>query len=81
MVVTKSFSGGSPAGKGQQEVGPDQGGECPPPSAGRGHKKQLMVTMAGKKVNAQQGLCSSHFQIKRQGKKHIGKNKNPVALL
>ena len=56
MVVTKSFSGGSPAGKGQQEAGPDQGGEGPPPGTGRGHKKQLMVTMAGKKVNARQGL-------------------------
>lgn len=49
VVVTKPFSGGSPAGKGQQEAGPDQGGEGPPPGAGKGHKKQLMVTMAGKK--------------------------------
>lgn len=52
MVVTKPFSGGSPAGKGQQEVGPDRGEEGPPQGAGRGHRKQLMVTMAGKKVNA-----------------------------
>ncbi|KAK9533512.1 hypothetical protein VZT92_008624 [Zoarces viviparus] len=43
MVVTKPFSGGSPAGKGQQEAGPDKGGEGPP------HRKQLTVTMAGKK--------------------------------
>ncbi|XP_034381544.1 coiled-coil domain-containing protein 9B isoform X2 [Cyclopterus lumpus] len=49
MVVTKPFSGGSPAGKGQQEAGPDNGEEAPPQSAGRGHRKQLMVTMAGKK--------------------------------
>ncbi|CAK6976788.1 coiled-coil domain-containing protein 9B [Scomber scombrus] len=49
VVVTKSFSGNSPAGKGQQEAGPDQGGEGPPPGTGKGHKKQLMVTMAGKK--------------------------------
>ncbi|KAM7376568.1 hypothetical protein PAMP_006292 [Pampus punctatissimus] len=49
VVVTKPFSGGSPAGKGQQEAGPDQGGEGPPLGTGRGHKKQLMVTMAGKK--------------------------------
>lgn len=51
MVVTKPFSGGSPAGKGQPEAGPDSGEEGPPQAAGRGHRKQLMVTMAGKKVN------------------------------
>ncbi|XP_029316087.1 coiled-coil domain-containing protein 9B isoform X2 [Cottoperca gobio] len=49
VVVTKLFSGGSPAGKGQQESGPDKGGEGPPQGAGRGHRKQLIVTMAGKK--------------------------------
>ncbi|XP_068577874.1 coiled-coil domain-containing protein 9B isoform X3 [Cebidichthys violaceus] len=49
VVVTKPFSGGSPAGKGQQEAGPDKGGEGPPQGAGRGHRKQLTVTMAGKK--------------------------------
>ncbi|XP_054470552.1 coiled-coil domain-containing protein 9B [Anoplopoma fimbria] len=49
VVVTKPFSGGSPAGKGQQEVGPDKVGEGAPQGAGRGHRKQLMVTMAGKK--------------------------------
>ncbi|KAM9842971.1 coiled-coil domain-containing protein 9B [Aulostomus maculatus] len=49
VVVAKLFSGGSPAGKGQQETGPDRGEEGPPPGAGRGHKKQLTVTMAGKK--------------------------------
>ncbi|XP_031134680.1 coiled-coil domain-containing protein 9B isoform X3 [Sander lucioperca] len=49
VVVTKPFSGGSPAGKGQQDSGPDMGGEGPPQGAGKGHRKQLMVTMAGKK--------------------------------
>ncbi|XP_041810151.1 coiled-coil domain-containing protein 9B [Chelmon rostratus] len=49
VVVTKPFSGGSPAGKGQPEAGPDSGEEGPPQAAGRGHRKQLMVTMAGKK--------------------------------
>ncbi|XP_030299788.1 coiled-coil domain-containing protein 9B isoform X2 [Sparus aurata] len=49
VVVTKPFSGGSPAGKGQPEAGPDRGEESPPPGAGRGHRKQLMVTMAGKR--------------------------------
>ncbi|KAM6916878.1 coiled-coil domain-containing protein 9B isoform 1-T1 [Lycodopsis pacificus] len=49
VVVTKPFSGGSPAGKGQQDAGPDKGGEGPPQGAGRGHRKQLTVTMAGKK--------------------------------
>lgn len=49
VVVTKPFSGGSPAGKGQPENAPDRGEEGPPQGAGRGHRKQLMVTMAGKK--------------------------------
>ncbi|XP_071354351.1 coiled-coil domain-containing protein 9B isoform X3 [Trachinotus anak] len=49
VVVTKPFSGSSPAGKGQQEAGPDRGGEGPSQGAGRGHRKQLTVTMAGKK--------------------------------
>ncbi|XP_035023568.1 coiled-coil domain-containing protein 9B isoform X2 [Hippoglossus stenolepis] len=48
VVVTKPFSGGSPAGKGQQEAGPDRGGEGPSQSAAQGHRKQLTVTMAGK---------------------------------
>ncbi|XP_044021442.1 coiled-coil domain-containing protein 9B isoform X1 [Siniperca chuatsi] len=49
VVVTKPFSGSSPTGKGQQEAGPDRGEEGPPQGAGRGHRKQLLVTMAGKK--------------------------------
>ncbi|XP_026212610.1 coiled-coil domain-containing protein 9B isoform X2 [Anabas testudineus] len=49
VVVTKQLSGGSPAGKGQQDTTPDRGGEVPLQGAGRGHRKQLMVTMAGKK--------------------------------
>ncbi|CAJ1073829.1 coiled-coil domain-containing protein 9B isoform X2 [Xyrichtys novacula] len=49
VVVTKPLSGGSPAGKEPQEVGPDRGGEAPPQGPGRGHRTQLMVTMAGKK--------------------------------
>ncbi|XP_039641916.1 coiled-coil domain-containing protein 9B isoform X2 [Perca fluviatilis] len=49
VVVTKPFSSGSPAGKGQQDSGPDMEGEGPPHSSGQGHRKQLMVTMAGKK--------------------------------
>ncbi|XP_047466936.1 coiled-coil domain-containing protein 9B isoform X2 [Mugil cephalus] len=49
VVVTKPFSSGSPAGKGTQEAGLDKGGEGPPQAAGRGHRKQLVVTMAGKK--------------------------------
>ncbi|KAM9708084.1 coiled-coil domain-containing protein 9B isoform 1-T1 [Menidia menidia] len=49
VVVTKPFSGGSPAGKGQQEAGLDKGGDGPAQGGGRGHRKQLMVTMAGKK--------------------------------
>lgn len=53
VVVTKPFSSGSPAGKGQQEAGPNRGEEGVPSGAGRGQKKHLMVTMAGKKVNTQ----------------------------
>ncbi|KAM6969694.1 coiled-coil domain-containing protein 9B [Tautogolabrus adspersus] len=49
VVVTKQFSGGSPAGKEPQESGPDREGEAPPQAAGQGHRKQIMVTMAGKK--------------------------------
>lgn len=49
MVMTKPFSG-SLEGKGQQEAGPDGEDESPQQGAGRGHRKQLMVTMAGKKV-------------------------------
>ncbi len=49
--MTKPFCGGSPAGKGQPEAGPDRGEEAPQQGSGRGHRKQLMVTMAGKKVN------------------------------
>ncbi|XP_047183178.1 coiled-coil domain-containing protein 9B isoform X3 [Scophthalmus maximus] len=49
VVVTKPFSDGSPAGKGQQEAGPDRGEEGPSQAAGRGLRKQLTVTMAGKK--------------------------------
>ncbi|XP_063765761.1 coiled-coil domain-containing protein 9B isoform X1 [Eleginops maclovinus] len=49
VVVKKPFSGGSPAGKGKEEAGPDMGEEGPPQGAGRGHRKQLMVTMACKK--------------------------------
>lgn len=61
VVVTKQLSGGSPAGKGQQDTTPDRGGEVPLQGAGRGHRKQLMVTMAGKKVNLLQ--CSFLLQV------------------
>ncbi|XP_076017797.1 coiled-coil domain-containing protein 9B isoform X2 [Genypterus blacodes] len=49
VVVTKPYSGGSPARKGQQEAGSELGGEGPSPGPGRGRRKQLTVTMAGKK--------------------------------
>lgn len=50
MVVTKPISSDSPFGKGQQEAGHDRGAEIPLQGAGRDHRKQLMVTMVGKKV-------------------------------
>lgn len=62
MVVTKPFSAGPPAGKGQHEAGPGRGDEGPLQGAGRGHRKQLMVTMAGKKVNILK--CSSLLNVK-----------------
>lgn len=65
MVVTKLFSGGSPAGKGQVEAGLDRGEEGPPQGAGRGHRKQLMVTMAGKKVNTLQHQLKWHRKGER----------------
>ncbi|XP_017266001.1 coiled-coil domain-containing protein 9B isoform X2 [Kryptolebias marmoratus] len=49
VVVTKPSSGGSPAGKGQQEPGADREGDGLAQSSGRGHRKQLTVTMGGKK--------------------------------
>ncbi|XP_058471397.1 coiled-coil domain-containing protein 9B isoform X1 [Solea solea] len=49
VVVTKPFSSGSPAGKVEQEAGPVRVGEGPSQGAGRGHRKQLTVTMEGKK--------------------------------
>uniref|UniRef100_A0A1A7WFI3 Chromosome 15 open reading frame 52 n=1 Tax=Iconisemion striatum TaxID=60296 RepID=A0A1A7WFI3_9TELE len=49
VVVTKPLSSGSPPGKGQLESGPDRVGEGPVQGTGRGHRKQLTVTMAAKK--------------------------------
>ncbi|KAM4625901.1 coiled-coil domain-containing protein 9B [Polymixia lowei] len=49
VVLTKPYSSGSPTAKGQQEAGPDRVGEGPQLGSGRGRRKQLMVTMAGKK--------------------------------
>ncbi|MEQ2168475.1 hypothetical protein GOODEAATRI_014807, partial [Goodea atripinnis] len=49
MVVTKPFGSGSPTGTGQQEGGADRVGEGSSQGAGRGSRKQLTVTMAGKK--------------------------------
>ncbi|XP_053701321.1 coiled-coil domain-containing protein 9B isoform X1 [Synchiropus splendidus] len=48
VVVTKPVSSGSPVGKGQQKFG-SEGSDGVPPSVGRGQKKQLVVTMTGKK--------------------------------
>ncbi|XP_068194665.1 coiled-coil domain-containing protein 9B isoform X1 [Antennarius striatus] len=49
VVVTKPFNTVSSAGKGQQDAESEGGEDGPPQGAGRGHRKQLMVTMAGKK--------------------------------
>ncbi|XP_038150411.1 coiled-coil domain-containing protein 9B isoform X1 [Cyprinodon tularosa] len=49
VVVTKPFRSGSPAGSGQQEGGADREGEGSSLEAGRGTRKQLMVTMVGRK--------------------------------
>ncbi|KAM8916003.1 coiled-coil domain-containing protein 9B isoform 2-T2 [Spinachia spinachia] len=50
VVVTKPLGGNSPAAKGQREpTGPDEVGDGPPQAAARGLRKQLTVTMAGKK--------------------------------
>ncbi|MEQ2217532.1 hypothetical protein XENOCAPTIV_013809 [Xenoophorus captivus] len=50
VVVTKPFGSGSPTGTGQQEGGADRVGEGSSQGAGRGTRKQLTVTMAGKKL-------------------------------
>lgn len=52
VVVTKPLGSGSPTGTGQQEGGVDRVGEGSTLGAGRGTRKQLTVTMAGKKVNS-----------------------------
>ncbi|KAM4723366.1 coiled-coil domain-containing protein 9B [Anableps anableps] len=49
VVVTKPFGSGSPTGAGQQEGGADRVGDGSTQGAGRGTRKQLTVTMAGKK--------------------------------
>ncbi|MEQ2246595.1 hypothetical protein ILYODFUR_001137 [Ilyodon furcidens] len=49
VVVTKPFGSGSLTGTGQQEGGADRVGEGSSQGAGRGTRKQLTVTMAGKK--------------------------------
>ncbi|XP_008397692.1 uncharacterized protein C15orf52 homolog isoform X2 [Poecilia reticulata] len=49
VVVTKPFGSGSPTGTGQQEGGADRVGEGSTQGTGRGSRKQLMVTMDGKK--------------------------------
>ncbi|XP_054894515.1 coiled-coil domain-containing protein 9B isoform X2 [Poeciliopsis prolifica] len=49
MVVTKPFGSGSPTGTEQQEGGTDRVGEGSTQGTGRGSRKQLTVTMAGKK--------------------------------
>lgn len=52
VVVTKPFGSGSPTGTGQQEGGADRVGEGSTQGTGRGSRKQLTVTMAGKKVKS-----------------------------
>lgn len=49
-MVTKPSCVSSPAEDGQQEAGADRAKESPPQGPGRCHRKQLTVTMAGKKV-------------------------------
>lgn len=64
VVVTKYFNSGSPAGKGQEEVGAGRWEEItvqPAGSVGRGHRKQLIVTMAGKKVSFRVSRELSHL--------------------
>lgn len=57
-MVTKPISVSSPAAEGQQEAGSDRAKESPVQGSSRGHRKQLTVTMAGKKVLY---FCSFHF--------------------
>lgn len=61
-MVTKPFRSGSPAGSGQQEGGADREGEGSSLEAGRGTRKQLMVTMVGKKVKS---LCYAYREAQR----------------
>ncbi|XP_036006376.1 coiled-coil domain-containing protein 9B isoform X5 [Fundulus heteroclitus] len=49
VVVTKQLGSGPPAGTGQQEGGAEEVGEGSCQGTGRGARKQLTVTMVGKK--------------------------------
>uniref|UniRef100_A0A3Q2QUK4 Coiled-coil domain containing 9B n=1 Tax=Fundulus heteroclitus TaxID=8078 RepID=A0A3Q2QUK4_FUNHE len=49
VVVTKQLGSGPPAGTGQQEGGAEEVGEGSCQGTGRGTRKQLTVTMVGKK--------------------------------
>lgn len=49
-MVTKPISVSSPAEEGQREAGSDRAKESPLQGSSRGHRKQLTVTMAAKKV-------------------------------
>lgn len=72
MVVTKTFSSGS--GKGQQDTVPDREGEGPPQGTGHGNRKQLMVTMPGKKVNLLVLISTYSDMVKWE-------NPNPFSLI
>lgn len=59
VVVTKPIGVSSPAAETQQEAGSDRAKESPvQQGSSRGHRKQLTVTMAGKKVLH---FCSLHI--------------------
>uniref|UniRef100_A0A3B5K843 Coiled-coil domain containing 9B n=1 Tax=Takifugu rubripes TaxID=31033 RepID=A0A3B5K843_TAKRU len=88
IVVSKPISVSSPAEEGQREAGADRAKE----SSSRGHRKQLTVTMAGKKVEyyIQHGYtcvicatCSynSHANLPLQGKRVVSEkpDKKPVS--
>ncbi|XP_061651147.1 coiled-coil domain-containing protein 9B isoform X2 [Phyllopteryx taeniolatus] len=77
VVVTKSFNSGSPSGKGLEEVGAGRGEEVTMQAAGsvgRWHKKQLIVTMAGKK--GKRVVCER--PEKRQDPKCLSDVKSPT---
>ncbi|XP_061699781.1 coiled-coil domain-containing protein 9 isoform X2 [Syngnathoides biaculeatus] len=80
VVVTKTINSGSLSGKGLEKFGAGLGEEVAMQASGRvgrGHKKQLIVTMAGKK--GKRVVCER--PEKRQDPKYLSDAKSPTDMV